>query len=127
MSEAPPSLERLLGTTLKSTLHPRVVYQLSRRLGQGGTAMAFLALRQCAEGQLPVVIKMILPQVADSSGERAMTIIKKEAVALGRLNERVPPCPYVVRLIDTGSLDYDLGTTRLPLPWLALEYVHGGV
>lgn len=127
MSEAPPSLDRLLGTTLKSTLHPRVVYQLSRRLGQGGTAMAFLAVRRSAEGQLPVVIKMILPQVADSSGERAMTIVKKEAVALGRLNERVPPCPYVVRLIDTGSMDYVLGTTSLPLPWLALEYVNGGV
>jgi hypothetical protein len=66
-----------LGTTLKSTLHPQVVYQLTRRLGQGGTAMAFLAVRHSAEGQLAVVIKMILPQVADSSGERARPSSRK--------------------------------------------------
>ena len=127
MSDVPLSLDRLLGSSLHSTLHARVVYQLSRRLGQGGTAMAFLAVRHSAEGQSPVVIKMILPQVADDSGDRAMTIIKKEAVALGRLNERVPPCPYVVRLVDTGSVDFKIGTSSIPLPWLALEYVHGGV
>lgn len=127
MSDPPLSLDRLLGTNLPSTLHPRVVYQLSRRLGQGGTAMAFLAVRHSPEGQSPVVIKMILPQIADEKGDRAMTIIKKEAVALGRLNERVPPCPYVVRLVDTGSVDFRVGTTSIPLPWLALEYVHGGV
>src|SRR5690606_2410252 len=127
MSDPPLSLDRLLGNNLPSTLHTRVAYQLSRSLGQGGTAMAFLAVRHSPEGQSPVVIKMILPQIADETGDRALTIIKKEAVALGRLDERVPPCPYVVRLVDTGTVDFKVGTVSIPLPWLALEYVHGGV
>ena len=54
------------------------------------------------------VIKIILPQLVAESDERALTIIKKEAVALGRLNERVPPTPFVVRLLDTGSVRVSL-------------------
>jgi hypothetical protein len=51
-------------------------------------------------------------------------IAAKEAVALGRLNESVPPTPFVVRFIDAGSINLPgAGLT----PWTALEYVHGGV
>ena len=45
-------------------------------------------------------------------------------MALGRLNERVPVCPFVVRFVDTGRAP--LFSTR-PTPWIAIEYVHGGV
>lgn len=106
---------------------PGVRYEIQRRLGEGGTAAAFLATRYAADGQSPAVIKIILPEVAIDSDERALTIIKKEAVALGRLNERIPPSPYVVRLIDTGSMQLPYGSRSLELPWLALEYVHGGI
>ncbi len=127
MQQAPQGLTKFLGMSLPSSLHQGVRYQLERKLGEGGTAVAFLAVRHAREGQSPVVIKMILPHVANDSDERAMTIIKKEAVALGRLNERVPPSPYVVRLIDTGAAPYQYGRNTMELPWLALEYVHGGV
>jgi serine/threonine protein kinase len=53
-------------------------------------------------------------------------IVQKEAVALGRLNERVPPTPFVVRLVDTGAAPMG-GVDRQPTPWLAVEYVHGGI
>lgn len=127
MTQTQPGVTQYVGRALPSSLHPGVTYVLERKLGEGGTAIAFLAIRHSREGQSPVVIKMILPNLALDSDERAMTIIKKEAVALGRLNERVPPSPYVVRLVDTGSAPYQYGSASLQLPWLALEYVHGGV
>ena len=47
-------------------------------------------------------------------------------MALGRLNERVPPTPFVVRLLDAGAVPAHDGTRTLDLPWLAIEHVHGG-
>jgi hypothetical protein len=55
-------------------------------------------------------------------------MIQKEAVALGRLAELVPATPYVVRLVDAGL--GVAGASELPslgLPWLAMEYIHGGL
>ncbi len=108
---------------IQSELQPGVSYRLERQIGEGGSGMAYLALRQANDGLSPVVVKLVRP--APSSGRVSAEILaQKEAVALGRLNERVPPTPFVVRFIDTGS-------TRLfdqqPMPWLAIEYVHGGV
>lgn len=116
----------LLGTVLPSEYQPGVSYRLERLLGQGGTATAYLATRFAPGGEGPAVIKVILPRLVASSGATAETIIKKEAVALGRLNERLPPTPSVVRLLDVGALEYEYLTGALRLPWLALEYVHGG-
>jgi len=104
-----------------------VSYEVQRRLGEGGTAIAYLAMRHAPDGDSPVVIKIILPRIVSESDEKALTIIKKEAVALGRLNERVPPTPFVVRLVDTGSVHIERLGRRLELPWIALEYVHGGI
>jgi serine/threonine protein kinase len=108
---------------IQSELQAGVVYRLERQIGEGGSGMAYLALRQASDGLSPVVIKLVRP--APSSGRiSAEMLVQKEAVALGRLNERVPPTPFVVRFIDTG-------TTNLfndqAMPWLAIEYVHGGV
>ncbi len=127
LGQAEAPLSHLLGAGINSPYAPGVRYQVVRRLGEGGTAAAFLATRVAPDGQSPVVLKIILPQVANDSDERALTFIKKEAVALGRLNERVPPSPYVVRLIDTGSMPMPHGGNTLELPWLALEYIHGGI
>ncbi len=116
-----------LGQVLQSALQLGVSYRLEHKLGEGATAVAYLAKRQGPDGQWPTVIKLIQPHIVKDSGERALTIIKKEAVALGRLNERVPPTPFVVRLLDTGTLPYKPLGKQLELPWIALEYVHGGV
>ena len=115
------------GMTVPSAYLPGVSFQFQRRLGEGGTAMAYLALRCTAEGESPVVIKVILPRLVAESDAKANTIIMKEAVALGRLNERVPPTPFVVRFIDTGVGPDRAARAAARLPWIALEYVHGGV
>jgi serine/threonine protein kinase len=116
-----------LGQVLQSALQPGVSYRLEHKLGEGGTAVAYLAKRHGPDGEWPAVIKIIQPHIVKDSGERALTIIKKEAVALGRLNERVPPTPFVVRLLDTGTLAFKPFGKSMELPWIALEYVHGGV
>lgn len=116
-----------LGQVLESALRPGVSYRLEHKLGEGATAAAYLAKRHGEDGEWPAVIKVIQPHIVKDSSERALTIIKKEAVALGRLNERVPPTPFVVRLLDTGSLLYRTFGKGLELPWIALEYVHGGL
>jgi hypothetical protein len=61
-----------------------------------------------------------------SAGPNATKVAVKEAVALGRLNERVPPTPYVVRLLEAASTTAEWQGDALDLPWLVLEYVHGG-
>src|SRR3954465_1871921 len=116
-----------VGQVLESAYQPGVSYRLEKKLGEGGTAAAYLARRTTPAGESEAVIKLILPQIAADSDERALTIIKKEAVALGRLNERVPPTPFVVRLLDTGALPFRSHGRTLQLPFIALEYVHGGV
>ncbi len=121
------SSDAFIGQVLPSRLKAGVSYAVERRLGQGGTATAYLCRRRAPDGEAPVVVKIILPQIVAESDEQALTIIKKEAVALGRLNERVPPSPNVVRLIDTGSVSLSWHSRTLELPWVALEYVHGGV
>jgi len=116
-----------LGQVLESAFQQGISYRLEHKLGEGATAVAYLAKRQGPNGEWPAVIKIIQPHIVKDSGERALTIIKKEAVALGRLNERVPPTPFVVRLLDTGTLAFKALGKGLELPWIALEYVHGGV
>jgi eukaryotic-like serine/threonine-protein kinase len=115
------------GMVIASEVHSDVRYRLERALGRGGTAVAYFATRLSAEGESPAVVKVILPRIVADSGDTALTIVKKEAVALGRLNEVVPPTPYVVRLMDVGQLPFEYFAKRLNLPWIALEYVHGGV
>ena len=77
-----------MGRVLKSEVHPEVSYRVERILGQGGTAVAFFATRHSPGGETPVVVKVILPRLVVESGDQANIIVKKEAVALGRLNER---------------------------------------
>jgi serine/threonine protein kinase len=122
-----PSPNSLSGTVIRSDVQPDVTYRLERQIGEGGMGTAFLALRQAPDGVSPVVIKMVRSGFGTGPADAAAgMVVLKEAVALGRLNERVPPTPFVVRLVDTGSSEMH-GPHRPPTPWLAVEYVHGGI
>jgi eukaryotic-like serine/threonine-protein kinase len=119
-------IEALIGREVPSEVVPGVVYRLVWGLGQGGMSVVYYALRVSAEGEVPVVIKMLKPSFVVRAGPTAALIVKKEAIALGRLNERVPPTPFVVRFIDTGLFPIKLGGSNVEVPWVAVEYVHGG-
>jgi serine/threonine protein kinase len=127
MIQVSPELDAFLGRAIPSEAQPGVRFELERRLGVGGTAAAFLASRVSPEGQSPAVVKVILPEVASSQGSTAAMVVRKEAVALGRLNERVPPTPFVVRLMDTGTIPFVFRRKEIELPWLAIEFVDGGL
>jgi serine/threonine protein kinase len=115
-----------VGVTIESDYLP-VSYRVERVLGEGGTAVACLCTRFAPDGQSPVVVKVIAPRMASRSGEVASTLVRKEAVALGRLNERVPPSPFVVRFLEAGTTRAEHLNRAVSVPWLALEYVHGGI
>jgi serine/threonine protein kinase len=122
-SSSPASIS---GRVIQSELQPGVTYRLERQIGEGGMGSAYLSLRQAPDGLSPVVVKLVRPAFGANSDRAAALVVKKEAVALGRLNERVPPCPFVVRLVDTGAAQLN-GPQHAATPWLAVEYVHGGV
>lgn len=123
----PRPTDPFLGLEVASESQRGVSFKIQRQLAEGGTAAAYFAERTAPEGASPVVLKVILPQVIRQAGDTARMVVQKESVALGRLNERVPPCPFVVRLLDVGNLEFrGYPGDALLLPWLALEYVHGG-
>src|SRR3954469_1575839 len=122
-----PSPGTLNGALIRSEVQPGVSYRLERQIGEGGMGTAFLALRQAPDGVSPVVIKMVRRGFGTGPSDAAAgMVVLKEAVALGRLNERVPPTPFVVRLVDTGAAELH-GPSNPATPWLAVEYVHGGI
>jgi serine/threonine protein kinase len=116
----PPTLR---GRIIESDVQPGVRYQLERHVGEGGMGMAYLAWREAPDGVQPVVVKVVTPGAYGDQVSPEL-VAQKEAVALGRLNECVPTCPFVVRFVDTGST---MLFGRRPTPWIAIEYVHGGV
>lgn len=119
-------LTAISGTIIHSESQSGVSYRLERCIGEGGMGVAFFALRQAPEGLAPVVIKIVRPEITLNANQTAAMLVCKEAVALGRLNERVPPSPFVVRFVDTGNAPM-LGPNSPSLPWIAVEYVHGGI
>ena len=120
------ALRGLLGLEIASEVSPGVRYRLLSRIGQGAMGVVFYAVRISPEGSTPVVMKVLRPWFVRQGGQAAHMIVQKEAVALGRLNERVPPTPFVVRLIDTGTTALPYNGGKLELPWIVVEYVHGG-
>jgi serine/threonine protein kinase len=129
MLYVPPQDDTLLtlaGSTLASEAQPGVSYRLVEPLGVGGMSVAFSALRLAPDGQTRVVMKLLRPGFAREAASAAPLFVRKEAMALARLNERVPPTPFVVRLLDLGSAAVHDGVRTMELPWLCLEHVHGG-
>lgn len=121
------NLQGLVGASISSDLSQGTTFRPEQMLGKGGAAIAFLAKRRSNDGEVPVVLKILRPAFVKKLGPTAHLLIRKEAVALGRLNERTPPTPFVIRLIDTGSVRVMRADSPLDLPWVAVEYVHGGV
>lgn len=122
----PDDIAHLKGALIPSELAGSVSYRLDRVLGVGGMSAAFFAVREAADGQTPVVLKLALPDFVREAGETAALSVRKEAVALGRLNERVPATPFVVRFMDTGTALAQHHGVTIQLPWLVVEFVHGG-
>jgi serine/threonine protein kinase len=120
------NLDGLVGRELASELGPGVRYRLEHALGRGGGSVAFLASRLAEGASVPVVVKILRPSFVRKLGPTANLIIRKEAVALGRLNEQVPPTPFVIRMLDTGTLRASRADAEVELPWIVVEYVHGG-
>jgi serine/threonine protein kinase len=124
----------LQGCMLPSESWEGTSYRLETSLSSGSMGVVYLATRVSPEGESQAVVKVMRPGFASESDGAASMVFRKEAVALGRLNERVPPTPYVVRLLDVGELPVQFGvqgfgqegSRTLSLPWIALEYVHGG-
>lgn len=119
------ALLTLVGATLRSP-DPRVTYHVERMLGGGGMSVAFLARRRAPEGEGTVVVKALRPAFLRSAGPTAALAFRKEATALRRLNEYIPPTPFVIRFVDVGAVTLDTAVGPCEVPWIVVEYVDGG-
>jgi serine/threonine protein kinase len=119
-------LTGLDGAVIPSLAFDGVQYELERSLGAGTFSVAFYAVRRAADGESPAVLKVLRPNMLRRDGTMASLVVEKERTALQRLADRVPPTPFVVQLMDADSVPVKFVGRALRLPWLALEYVHGG-
>lgn len=119
------NLDGLIGAEIRSRNEGGGHYRIDHPIGQGGMSIAFLAMQIASEGISPVVVKVPRPGYL-RHGTMADLAMRKEAIALKRLNERVPPTPFVVRLIEADTLEVQVGGEPCAMPWLSIEYVHGG-
>ena len=85
-------------------------YKLVRRLGQGGMAAVFLAVRADDEYEKEVAVKLVQPGL---DSQDIMTRFRNERQTLAGLDH-----PNIVRLLDGGS-------TPEGWPFLVMEYVEG--
>ncbi|MET0794812.1 MAG: serine/threonine-protein kinase [Polyangiaceae bacterium] len=114
----------LSGTLLESPRHSATRYRLGPVIGEGAQGVVFRATQHSAEGELTVVVKVLRPRAIRDLPGLAATAIGKEVSALERLAAQTPT-PFVVQFFDTGTLR--VGDHALELPWVAVEYVDGGV
>jgi serine/threonine protein kinase len=111
----PQSAELLTTATSEEAEDPMVdrhlgAYKLVRRIGQGGMAAVFLAVRSDDEYRKQVAIKLVPPGL--DSGE-LVSRFRNERQTLAGLDH-----PNIVKLLDGGS-------TTEGLPFLVMDYVEG--
>jgi serine/threonine protein kinase len=114
----------LSGTLLDSPKGASTSYCLGPVIGEGAQGVVFRATQRSAEGESAVVIKVLRPRAMRDLPGSAATAIAKEVAALQRLAEQTPT-PFVVKFLDTGTIR--IREQILELPWLAVEYVDGGI
>jgi hypothetical protein len=85
-------------------------YKLLRRVGQGGMAAVFLAMRADEEYQKEVAVKLVHPGL---DSQEVLSRFKSERQTLAGLDH-----PNIVKLLDGGSAPEGL-------PFLVMEYVEG--
>jgi serine/threonine protein kinase/Tol biopolymer transport system component len=86
------------------------VYQLVRRIGQGGMGTVFLAVRADGEFRQKVAIKLVLPGL---NSDEVLKRFRNERQTLAELDH-----PNIVKLLDGGS-------TPERVPYLVMDYVEG--
>jgi serine/threonine protein kinase/tetratricopeptide (TPR) repeat protein len=85
-------------------------YKLVRRVGRGGMAAVFLAVRADEEYQKEVAVKLVQPGL---DSQDVLSRFRNERQTLAGLDH-----PNIVKLLDGGS-------TPEGLPFLVMEYVEG--
>lgn len=86
------------------------VYELRRRIGQGGMAAVFLGHRADGEFRKEVAIKLLLPGLEE---DKILDRFRKERQTLAGLEH-----PNIIKLLDGG-------TTSEGLPYMVMDYVEG--
>jgi len=115
-------LLELAGSTLVSARDPNTSYRLERVIGEGAHGVVYLAQQRSGDLETSTVIKLLRPRALRAG--LGLVTLGKEVAALELLSKRTPPTPYIVQLLDSGSVRVRDGL--LDLPWLAVEYVQGG-
>ena len=111
----PKSRELLATATSAESEDPMVgrhlgAYKLVRRIGQGGMAAVFLAVRADDEYQKEVAVKLVQPGL---DSRDLLNRFRNERQTLAGLDH-----PNIVKLLDGGS-------TAEGLPFLVMDYVEG--
>jgi hypothetical protein len=115
-------LEGLVGALIPAADGAR--YRLERILGRGALYVTFRATRISKEGAVPHAVKVLRPSLARAWPAGARLLSREQHRVLTILNERVPPSPHVIRLLELGELSRDPSRgVDEPVPWLALELI----
>jgi len=111
-----PQPAELLATTASAETEDPMVgrqfgaYKLVRRIGQGGMALVFLAVRADDEYRKQVAVKLVQPGL---DSRDLLNRFRNERQTLAGLDH-----PNIVKLLDGGS-------TPEGLPYLVMDYVEG--
>jgi serine/threonine protein kinase len=114
----------LVGARLEAA-EGAATYLLGEIIGEGAHGVVFSAERYVNSASTRAVVKVLRPYAVRQLGALAGPAIAKEVGALRLLSERPAPTPFVVGFLDAGMLR--VGNGSLALPWIALEYIDGGV
>jgi hypothetical protein len=52
--------------------------------------------------------------------------VRKDSLALARLSARAPASPFIVGVVEAGTVSVPEGNSLLDVPWLVFEHVYGG-